>query len=82
MGVTIKVAYFVIGKLEKLELQRRFRSHLFTEILIFTMRALSTEIVKIYLIRYFNLLFFILSKTQMFVIILRVGKEITFFRII
>lgn len=76
MGVTFKVAYIVIGKLEKLELQRIFRSHLFTEILIFKMRALLKFENRL------KLLFFILSKTQIDVFILRGGREIAFFRII
>lgn len=66
---------YVVGKLEK------FRSHLFTEILIFKMRALNTEIVRIDL-SYFKLLFLVLSKTQVFLITLRVGRKDTFFRII
>lgn len=66
---------YVVGKLEK------FRSHLFTEILIFKMRALNTEIVRIDL-SYFKLLFLVLSKTQVFLITLRVGRKDIFFRII
>lgn len=66
---------YVVGKLEK------FRSHLFTEILIFKMRALNTEIVRIDL-SYFKLVFLVLSKTQVFLITLRVGRKDTFFRII
>lgn len=71
---------YVIGKLELLKLQRIFKSHLFSEILIFKMRALSTEIVRIALISYFKLLSLMLSKTNVF--ILRVVREVTFFRII
>lgn len=78
----VKVAYFVIGKIEKLELQRIFRNHLFAEILIFKMRALRTKIVRTDLNKLFYITVFVLSKTQMFLIILRVGRENTFFRII